>query len=114
MEPEHDLGLKAPDCPVVNVGTRERPCYLPPEFCQVLPGQIVKRLHEKQSKDMMLSACEPPANNATDIVQKGLEVVGIAGGHSDSLVSQSSISLVMWDFLIPALRPLSASELFQG
>ncbi|KAH0562949.1 hypothetical protein GP486_002482 [Trichoglossum hirsutum] len=106
---EHNIDLADPNCPVVNVGTMERPCYLPPELCLVLPGQVInKRLHERQTREMMNSACKPPAKSASHIVEEGLRVVGVVEGHSESLVSLSSVSLVMRDFLILALRLLSA------
>jgi eukaryotic translation initiation factor 2C len=93
---EHGIILQRPEVPVVNVGTKDKPCYLPPELCNVLEGQVVKKkLHERQTKKMMDCACKPPATNALQIVSEGLRVVGMAGGDNAALVSWPSISLVI-------------------
>ncbi|WQF90259.1 Putative PAZ domain, Piwi domain, ribonuclease H-like superfamily, argonaute, linker 1 [Colletotrichum destructivum] len=68
-----------PDIPVVNVGTRENPTYLPPEVCVVVQGQTAKsRLSPGQTQQMMRFAVRKPRDNATSIVQEGLETTGLS------------------------------------
>ena len=64
--------------PVVNVGNRENPNYLPAEVCQVLPGQTIKRrLSPEQTQAMITFACRKPYENAESIVGDGKAVLGL-------------------------------------
>ncbi|KAI9786408.1 MAG: hypothetical protein M1839_006868 [Geoglossum umbratile] len=94
-EPEHGIILQNPDVPAVNVGTKERPCYLPPELCLVSAGQVMKkRLSENQTNIMMKFANRSPPDNARQIVGTGLKVVGIQEGGGDALVSRPLVAVV--------------------
>ena len=43
-----------PDFPVVNVGNRDKPVYLPVEVCEVEAGQPVKnKLSPRQTQNML-------------------------------------------------------------
>lgn len=65
---EHKKTLAFPKEPVLNVGTRSKPSYLPVELCFVLPGQASKRLlGPKQTSQMITFACRPPSENAMSI-----------------------------------------------
>ena len=64
--------------PVVNVGNRENPSYLPAEVCQALPGQPIKRrLSPEQTQGMISFACRKPFENAESIVGDGKAVLGL-------------------------------------
>ncbi|TVY49146.1 Protein argonaute 1B [Lachnellula occidentalis] len=64
--------------PVVNVGNREHPSYLPAEVCVVLPGQTIKRrLSPDQTQQMITFACRRPYQNADSIVTDGKAVLGL-------------------------------------
>jgi hypothetical protein len=70
--------LQKPDFPVVNVGTRENPIYLPPEVCVVMPGQSAdSKLDPGQTQQMIRFAVRKPADNANSIVHEGLSIVGL-------------------------------------
>jgi eukaryotic translation initiation factor 2C len=80
-----------PSLPVVNVGTREKPVYLPTDVCEVEAGQPVKnKLSPRQTQNMLNFAVKDrmPAQNAQSIVTKGVGVLGIGQPLNSTLVSE--------------------------
>jgi len=76
------MALHKPDLPVVNVGTRENPTYLPPEVCVVMPGQSADaKLDPRQTQQMIRFAVRRPADNANSIVHEGLNIVGLSSAN---------------------------------
>lgn len=74
--------------PVVNVGTRDNPSYLPVEVCVVEPGQTAKsKLTPNQTRNMLSFAVRGPAQNAQSIVTKGTSVLGFGKPLNPTLVS---------------------------
>ncbi|CDM37030.1 hypothetical protein CBS147339_2295 [Penicillium roqueforti] len=74
------------DMPVVNVGTRERPVYLPAEVCEVLPGQCFKpEPSAVQRQNMIKFSCRRPPQNYDSIMTEGLDIMGISGGHTKTV-----------------------------
>jgi len=68
-----------PGFPVVNVGTRENPTYLPPEVCVVIPGQMAKaKPSPAQTQQMIRFAVRRPWENAGSVVDDGLQAVGLS------------------------------------
>lgn len=66
--------------PVVNVGNRQNPSYLPVEVCIVEPGQPAgAKLTSNQTRNMLNFAVRTPALNAQSIVRQGSQVLGLAG-----------------------------------
>jgi len=75
--------------PVLNVGNRENPSYLPAEVCIVLPGQTIKRrLSPDQTQQMITFACRKPWGNAESVVGDGKQVLGL--NQSSNAISVSS------------------------
>lgn len=69
--------------PIVNVGTRDRPIYLPAEVCEVLPGQPFKPEPSMiQRQNMIKFSCRRPPQNYDSIMTEGLNIMGIAEGHT--------------------------------
>ncbi|KAI3393972.1 hypothetical protein diail_3451 [Diaporthe ilicicola] len=69
------------DLPVVNVGSKASPVYLPPEVCVVLAGSKAgfKLEAEQMSNMIQCSTQKPtPARNALYIAQKGLSMAGMS------------------------------------
>lgn len=65
--------------PVVNVGSRVNPTYLPAEVCEVLPGQPAKaKLDPSQTQQMIQFAVRRPHENMKSIIQEGLVDVGLS------------------------------------
>lgn len=70
--------LRKPKAALINVGTKGKPTYLPPEVCKVLPGQMARtKLNPKQMDEFILYVSRGPVQNVKDIEQHGLEIVGL-------------------------------------
>ena len=73
--------------PVVNVGNRQNPSYLPVEVCVVGPGQPAgTKLTGDQTRNMLNFAVRGPGLNAQSVVHRGSRVLGFEGDNS-TLVS---------------------------
>ncbi|KAL4883725.1 ribonuclease H-like domain-containing protein [Aspergillus karnatakaensis] len=87
-----------PKMPVVNVGNRKEPSYLPVEVCRVEPGQPAKaKLTANQTREMMKFAVRGPAQNAQSIVTKGIETIGLGNPANPTLLDfgiQANPSLI--------------------
>ena len=76
--------------PVINVGTRQNPSYLPADVCIVVPGQpSVAKLSPTQTQQMIRFAVRKPAQNAHSIVTRGAQVLGIEPSTNAILVSKT-------------------------
>jgi eukaryotic translation initiation factor 2C len=74
--------------PIINVGVRDRPQYLPAEACIVLPGQTIKRrLSPDQTQQMITFACRKPWENGNSIVGDGKAVLGLNPSPTSLLVA---------------------------
>jgi len=83
----HDITIKDPTLPVINVGSRQNPSYLPPEVCVVLPGQTSNtKLSSSQTQQMIRFAVRKPAQNAQSIATSGTRMLGFDPTNS-TLVS---------------------------
>ncbi|RYP16592.1 hypothetical protein DL765_005053 [Monosporascus sp. GIB2] len=75
----YNISLKEVELPVINVGTRENPTYLPPEVCDILPGQTAgTKLSPNQTANMIGLAVRKPSANAISIVGEGISLVGLS------------------------------------
>lgn len=82
--------------PVVNVGNKQNPSYLPVDVCIVEPGQPAgSKLTPNQTRNMLNFAVRAPALNAQSIVRQGSQVLGLTG--NPTLVCNSSLSLFLTD-----------------
>ena len=58
--------------PVINVGSKVNPVYMPAELVEIIPGQPLKRkTNPAESAQMILSACRSPFANATSLTTIG-------------------------------------------
>lgn len=74
--------------PVMNVGTRANPMYMPVDCCLVIPGQSsMKKLDPDQTAAMIRFACRKPHLNAMSITSDGLGVLGFDSNSNSNLVS---------------------------
>ncbi|OTA55625.1 Piwi-domain-containing protein [Hypoxylon sp. EC38] len=65
--------------PVVNVGTRQKPIYLPSELCKILSGQKAKvDLDERQKNTVTKTSIRDPVDNMGDIVRHGIKTIGLS------------------------------------
>lgn len=66
--------------PLVDVGGKKS-LYLPPEVCEILPGQAFRgKLTDEHTASMITIACRPPNANAESIVGPGLTELGFKDG----------------------------------
>ena len=93
---ERGITLKRAELPVLNVGTRADPQYLPAEICYVLPGQPYRRiLAGEQTSEMIRFAVRPPNVNAMSIAGtdgnpgNGLKLFRLAAGPGSDIQAQS-------------------------
>ena len=59
--------LKYPTAPCLNVGSPQRPSYLPLEVCSIAPGQRRLKLDERQTAEMIKTAAKKPHERAAFI-----------------------------------------------
>ncbi|KAJ5640648.1 hypothetical protein N7528_000273 [Penicillium herquei] len=75
--PKYKLGSR----PVLNLGTKQRPVYVPQEVCKVPKGQIFNgELCTSQRQAMIKFSCRRPPDNFESIMHDGLKVMGIENG----------------------------------
>ncbi|KAH8159658.1 hypothetical protein CIB48_g8589 [Xylaria polymorpha] len=72
-----------PDHPVVNVGTKVKPVYMPAEFVEVIDGQPVRRkTTPEETRGMIGFSCRSPFANATSISTYGRQTLGLDNSES--------------------------------
>ncbi|KAI1273975.1 putative RNA interference and gene silencing protein [Xylaria sp. FL0933] len=68
----YNIVIQDPALPVVNVGGKDNPSYLPAAVCHVMPGQPARtKLSPLQGQKMIRFAVRRPAQNARSIVTSG-------------------------------------------
>ncbi|KAH8821858.1 RNA interference and gene silencing protein [Xylogone sp. PMI_703] len=78
--------IQDPSLPVINVGTRQNPSYLPPDVCLVEPGQAAGgKLSPSQTQQMIRFAARRPADNARSIIVGGARLLGISPATNTTL-----------------------------
>ncbi|KGO64198.1 protein of unknown function DUF1785 [Penicillium italicum] len=98
------------DMPVVNVGTRDRPVYLPAEVCEVLPRQPFRAEPSTiQRQNMIKFSCRRPPQNYASIMTEGLDILGISEGHTKAVGIKPGKEMIT----VPA-RILNAPNLLYG
>ncbi|KAI0401714.1 ribonuclease H-like domain-containing protein [Xylaria palmicola] len=83
----YNTQIRDPDLPVVNVGTRERPSYLPAQICVVIAGQPAKYHLSPQPQKLNQFTVRSPGDNVKSIVSKGLSTAGLSGNTFPQLNS---------------------------
>ena len=85
---DYNITMRDPNLPVINVGTRQKPVYLPVDVCIVCPGQASNtKLTPSQTQQMIKFAVRKPAANAKSIVTQGAQLLGIQPAANETLVS---------------------------
>ncbi|KAL7622079.1 hypothetical protein AAE478_007581 [Parahypoxylon ruwenzoriense] len=66
------------DLPVLNVGSKAKPVYMPAELIEVIQGQpLGRKTTPDETAQMILFACRSPFANATSISNLGRECLGL-------------------------------------
>ncbi len=77
--------------PVVNVGNKANPSYLPAQVCQIEPGEPFRaELLPAQTQSMIRFAVRKPAMNAHSITNEGVTLLNLNQGLNPTHVSISS------------------------
>lgn len=86
FDKKYNIQLKQPLEPVINVGTKDKPSWIPPELLTVEPGQQYRRKLDGQQTDKMLGfAVRKPAENARRIVEQGAAMMGLSETNQNLL-----------------------------
>ena len=89
----YNKALQDPKLPVVNVGQRTTPSYLPVDVCMVVLGQASNaKLSPTQTQQMITFAVRKPVENASSITTNGVEVLGI-GGQLNATLRRFNLSV---------------------
>ncbi|KAF3318931.1 hypothetical protein TWF173_005341 [Orbilia oligospora] len=103
--------LGFPLLPVVNVGNKERPNWLPAELCTVTPGQPFKgTLDGANTSSLITFACNPPTKNANVITSAGLKALGHTADTQNPTLAGFGIKLDPHMVIVPA-RVLPAPQI---
>ncbi|KAI1090938.1 Piwi-domain-containing protein [Rostrohypoxylon terebratum] len=79
--------------PIVNVGSRQRPTYLLPELCTVMPGQRARtEASPDQTAKMIRLSVRASWEEVQDITENGLEAVGLST-NTNAMMGQYGISV---------------------
>ncbi|KAI0813140.1 ribonuclease H-like domain-containing protein [Xylaria sp. FL0064] len=72
-----------PNYPVVNVGSKIKPVYMPAELVKIIDGQALRRrLTLDETRGMINFSCRSPYANATSISTYGRQILGLDGSKS--------------------------------
>ncbi|KAK6532444.1 hypothetical protein TWF281_006632 [Arthrobotrys megalospora] len=103
--------LGFPLLPVVNVGNKERPNWLPAELCTVTPGQPFKgTLDGANTSSLITFACNPPTKNANVITSAGLKALGHTADTQNPTLAGFGVKLDPHMVIVPA-RILPAPQI---
>ena len=79
---KYSITLNTPQAWLLNCGTREKPVWIPPELCEVMPGQAFRgKLSEQQTAKITLVAARGPGENARRIVNGANRVIEFQGNN---------------------------------
>ncbi|EKM51081.1 uncharacterized protein PHACADRAFT_165707 [Phanerochaete carnosa HHB-10118-sp] len=94
---EYKITLQhANSLPVIDIGNKDKANFMPPELCEIPPGQPYRGLLPDQATaEMIKVACNPPAFNASLIVNQGFDLLGLRGNNSTLISFGISVSSEM-------------------
>lgn len=104
------MDLPHGDLPVMNVGSKKRPVYLPQDVLIVPRGRVFRgELHTIQRQAIIRFSCRQPPANYDSIINHGLTITGVRGGNTRAYGINVSPQMVA----VPA-RVLNAPNLKYG
>lgn len=104
--------MKYPDLPVVDISgpNAKRRILVPPEVCEILPGQAFRgKLDDQQTTLMLRYACKRPAENAQTILNQGFPLLGLTPNNQKLSNFDLSVSPHMAGTPFRELPPPSVS-----
>lgn len=89
------IKLSYPQYSVVDVGNKGMPIYLPPEVCEVLPGQgLSPRLDASQTGKMIKFTNMQGYKKANLIANKGISIIGLKSNEKSTLINVCATLIV--------------------
>ena len=80
FQKKYNVTLNAPKAWLLNCGSRQNPVWIPPELCEVMPGQAFRgALNEYQTKQMIKVAARLPGESARRIAHGADKVLEFQG-----------------------------------
>ena len=77
--PDQGIDIKAPGLPVVDLGLKDEPCWVPPELCTVLPDQMYgPKLPGDHKREMMNFARGNLSPSDSNKIRAALENLGFS------------------------------------
>ncbi|KAK8136230.1 hypothetical protein PG984_004170 [Apiospora sp. TS-2023a] len=102
--------------PLVDIGTPQKPIFVPAELCRIKPGQLIALNLDSGSSDAMIKfACKSPAENRNFIESFGRQVLGL--GNNQTLLNfglkvADNLKQVEGRLLSPPIVKYQASKAF--
>ncbi|KAF8558356.1 Piwi-domain-containing protein, partial [Imleria badia] len=109
---KYKINLEYPDLPVVNIAgpNAKHPILVPPELCEILPGQPFRgKLDDQQTTQMLRFACKRPPENAQAILNQGFPQLGLTPNNQTLSNFGLSVSTNMAGVPFRELPPPSLS-----
>lgn len=88
----HGIILKRPDLPVADLGTERRSNYVPLELCEIESQPFRGLLDDRETTNMLNHACQSPAANFAEIIDRGLPSLALTEPKA-SLLDEFGISI---------------------
>ncbi|KAG1856966.1 ribonuclease H-like domain-containing protein [Suillus subalutaceus] len=92
FENVHGIILERPDLPVADLGTERRPIYVPLELCTIESQPFRGLLEDRETTAMLNHACQSPAANFEEIINRGLPSLALTEPKA-SLLDEFGISI---------------------
>ncbi|KAG8855769.1 hypothetical protein FRB91_001714, partial [Serendipita sp. 411] len=74
--------IEYPHLPLVDIGTSEKPNYIPAELCQIIRAIPFRgKLDDRQTSDMLRVACQSPKVNSNLIRGEGFDKLDLISPH---------------------------------
>ncbi|KAG8798792.1 hypothetical protein FRC16_006546 [Serendipita sp. 398] len=74
--------IEYPHLPLVDIGTSEKPNYIPAELCQIIRAIPFRgKLDDRQTSDMLRVACQSPRVNSNLIRGEGFDKLNLISPH---------------------------------
>ena len=101
---DREIILKAPTLPVVDLGLRDEPCWVPPELCTVLPNQMYgRKLSGDLKREMVNFAAGNLEPNDSNEIAKALDKLGLSRKNSTLVRDLPPLLFVQLTFLKASL-----------
>ncbi|KAI1415502.1 Piwi-domain-containing protein [Hypoxylon sp. FL1857] len=100
--------------PVINVGTLQKPTYLPSDLCEVLIGQRARvGLNDRQMNVLAKASIRTPSKNKEDISPDGIRAIGLSH-DANPMMEHFGLSVPSHDLIAVQGRVLRPPRVMYG